>query len=234
MAFFMYIPKLSIKTWAEDDRPREKLLTKGKHVLSDAELLAIIIGSGSRELSAVELCKSILANQNNDLSSLYKITVADLLKYKGIGEAKAISIVAAIEFGKRMQSTNGREKAKITSSKDAYDLLFHQLSHLEVEEFWVLFLNKSNAVLEKKRFSIGGVSSTVVDVKVIVKQALENLASGVILAHNHPSGEVKPSNQDISITKKIKEGLGFLEINLLDHIIIGDNKYYSFADEGMV
>lgn len=230
----MYTSKLSIKSWAEDDRPREKLLIKGKHVLSDAELLAIIIGSGSVELSAVELCKQILATKENDLTALSKMQVADLKKFKGIGEAKAISIVASIELGRRMQSTVVKEKIKILSSKDAYKILIHPLAFLEIEEFWALFLNKSNQVIDKRRFSIGGVSATIVDVKLIAKHALEILASGVILAHNHPSGEVVPSNQDNQITKKIKEGLSFLDISLLDHIIVGDNKYYSFADEGLL
>lgn len=230
----MYNPKLSIKAWAEDDRPREKLLQKGKHVLSDAELLAIIIGSGNQELSAVELCKQILSSRENDLTSLSRMQVSDLIKFKGIGEAKAISIIAAVELGRRMQATVGKEKIKILSSKDAYRAVMHPLAYLEVEEFWALFLNKSNYIVDKKRFSIGGVSATVVDVKVIAKHALEVLASGVILAHNHPSGDVNPSSHDCNITKKMKEGLLLLDIALLDHIVVGDNKYFSFSDEGMI
>jgi DNA repair protein RadC len=224
--------KLTIKAWAEDDRPREKLLLKGKRALSDAELMAILIGSGSRNETAVELCKRILQTANNNLNELAKLSVADLMKFKGIGEAKAITIVAALELGSRRETTEVLQRERITCSKDTYLILKPELASLPYEEFWVLYLNRANKVIEKFALSRGGVSGTVADGKIIFKRALENLSSSIILAHNHPSGNLNPSHEDIKLTRKIKEAGALLDIAVLDHVIISESGYYSFADEG--
>jgi DNA repair protein RadC len=225
---------LNIKSWSPEDRPREKLLLKGTPALSDAELVAILIGSGTPKMSAVELSKKILLQGNNNLNELARLSVKDLMKIKGIGEAKAITIVAALELGRRRKEQDPEEKPKITSSKDAFDLLKGDLMDLPKEEFWVLLLNRANRVTKKKRVSEGGVSGTVADPKIIFKLALEELASGIIVAHNHPSGNLQASQSDIDLTRKLKEAGKFLEIQLLDHIIIANQKYLSFADEGMM
>jgi DNA repair protein RadC len=224
--------RLTIKLWAEDDRPREKLLLKGKRTLSDAELLAILIGSGSRNETAVELCKRILQSVNNNLNELAKLSVSDLQKFKGIGEAKAIAIAAALELGSRREVSEIVKRDVITCSKDIYQLMKGNLADLPHEEFWVLYLNRANKVIEKFALSRGGVSGTVADSKIIYKRALEILASSVILVHNHPSGNLKPSQQDITLTKQLKEAGKLLDINVLDHVIISEQGYYSFADEG--
>jgi DNA repair protein RadC len=225
---------LNIKSWSPEDRPREKLLLKGTSALSDAELVAILIGSGTPKLSAVELSKKILLHGNNNLNELARLSVKDLTKIKGIGEAKAITIIAALELGRRRKEQDPEEKPKITSSKDAFDLLRGDMMDLPKEEFWVLVMNRANRVIKKKRVSEGGVSGTVADPKIIYKLALEELASGIIVAHNHPSGNLQASQSDIDLTKKLKEAGKFLEIQLLDHIIIANQKYLSFADEGMI
>ncbi|TAL60876.1 MAG: JAB domain-containing protein [Bacteroidetes bacterium] len=225
---------LTIKSWAEEDRPREKLLSKGRHVLTDAELIAILIGSGTRNETAVELSKRILSNFGNSLNELAKLSVKDLVKFKGIGEAKAISIVAALELGRRRKETEITKREKITSSKDIFQVVYSQFLDLPHEEFHVLLLNRFNAVIRKEFVSRGGVSGTVVDPKIIFKIALEHLASSIILCHNHPSGNLRPSDQDISLTKKLKEAGALLEIPILDHLIVSDTGYLSFADEGMM
>ncbi len=225
---------LNIKSWSPEDRPREKLLLKGTPALSDAELVAILIGSGTPKLSAVELSKKILLLGNNKLNELARLSVKDLMKIKGIGEAKAITNIAALELGRRRREKDPEEKPKISSSKDAFDLLKGDMMDLPKEEFWVLLLNRANRVAKKKRVSEGGVSGTVADPKIIYKMALEELASGIIVAHNHPSGNLQASQSDLDLTKKLKEAGKFLEIQLLDHIIIANQKYLSFADEGMM
>ena len=225
---------LNIKSWSPEDRPREKLLLKGTSALSDAELVAILIGSGTPKMSAVELSKKILLQGNNNLNELARLSVKDLMKIKGIGEAKAITIVAALELGRRRKEQDPEEKPKITSSKDAFDLLKGEMMDLPKEEFWVLLMNRANRVIKKKRVSEGGVSGTVADPKIIFKLALEELASGIIVAHNHPSGNLQASQSDIDLTRKLKEAGKFLEIQLLDHIIIANQKDLSFADEGMI
>lgn len=225
---------LNIKSWSPEDRPREKLLLKGTSALSDAELVAILIGSGTPKMSAVELSKKILLQGNNNLNELARLSVKDLMKIKGIGEAKAITIVAALELGRRRKEQDPEEKPKINSSKDAFDLLKGEMMDLPKEEFWVLLMNRANRVIKKKRVSEGGVSGTVADPKIIFKLALEELASGIIVAHNHPSGNLQASQSDIDLTSKLKEAGKFLEIQLLDHIIIANQKYLSFADEGMI
>jgi DNA repair protein RadC len=225
---------LSIKEWSLEDRPREKLLLKGRTSLSDAELIAIIIGSGNKDESAVELSRRILGSVDNNLNELGKLSVNDLLKYKGIGEAKAIGIVAALELGRRRKMTDTPRKQKITSGYDVYSIFHPLLGDLPYEEFWILLLNRYNKVIDKQKISQGGVSGTVTDVRIILRLALEKLATSVILCHNHPSGNTKPSEADISITQKVKEAGTFMEIALLDHIIITDGYYYSFADEELL
>ena len=229
-----YSKNISIKDWADDDRPREKLLIKGKGALSDAELIAILIASGNREESAVELSKRILQSLGNNLNRLAKLSVNDLIKFKGIGEAKAICIIASLELGRRRRSADVLEKDKIGGSKDAFQILQLKLEDLPHEEFWVILLNRANKVIDIKLVGRGGVSSTVVDSKVIFSFALESLASGIILAHNHPSGNLKPSNSDIRLTKKLVDAGKIMEVPILDHIIVGDNDYFSFADEGLI
>lgn len=223
---------LNIKSWAEEDRPREKLLLKGKASLSDAELIAILIGSGTPKMTAVDLSKEILRSVNNDLNELAKRSVKDLSKFKGIGEAKAISIVAALELGRRRKEAESVEKPKVTSSRVAFDVLRPHLMDLPHEEFWVLLLNRANQVIRPLQISAGGVSGTVADPKLIFKAAVEHLASAMILAHNHPSGNLSPSPADRDLTKKIKEAGRLLDIPVLDHLIVADKGYYSFADEG--
>lgn len=225
---------LPITAWAEDDRPREKLMSKGRHVLSDAELVAILIASGNTEETAVELSKRILNSVNNNLNELGKLTINDLTKFRGIGEAKAISIIAALELGRRRKETESTKREKITTSAGVYELFRPLLLDLPHEEFWVILLNRSSSIIKKEMISRGGVSGTVVDSKIIFKSAVENLASSVILCHNHPSGNTKPSEQDIQITKKLKEAGKLLEIPVLDHVIMSETGYYSFADEGMM
>jgi DNA repair protein RadC len=225
---------LSIKEWSLEDRPREKLLNKGISTLSDAELIAIIIRMGTRDESAVELAKRILNSVENNLNELGKLTVDDLQKYKGMGEAKAIGIVAALELGRRRKLTESMNRKQITSSRDIYDIFHPVLADLPNEEFWIILLNRSNKLIERQKISQGGISGTVTDVRIILKTALEKLASSIILCHNHPSGNPKPSESDISITNKIKESGKLMDINLIDHIIVTDGKYYSFADEGMI
>jgi DNA repair protein RadC len=223
-----------IKSWAEDDRPREKLAAKGRHILSDAELIAILIGSGNKNETAVELSKKILKSVSNNLNELSRLSIIDLMKFKGIGEAKAISIVAAMELGRRRKETEGIKREKIESSKLAYDYMKPVFMDLPHEEFWLLMLNRANVVIKKEFISRGGIAGTVVDAKIIFKIALDNLASSIMLFHNHPSGNLKPSDADIAITKKMKEAGKLLEISVLDHIIMTDDSYFSFNDEGMI
>tara|TARA_B110000093_G_scaffold179508_1_gene219806 strand:- start:558 stop:1250 length:693 start_codon:yes stop_codon:yes gene_type:complete len=226
--------KTSIKQWAEDDRPREKFILKGRSSLSDAELLAIILGSGSRNESAVELARRILDSASNSLVELGKYNLSELQSFKGIGEAKSISIAAALEIGRRRRSQEINVKNKIASSNDAFELLHAELSDLNTEEFWIILMNRANKVIKKIRISSGGISGTVADSRVIFKAAIDNLASAIILAHNHPSGNLKPSQSDINLTKKMMESGNILDIPVLDHIIIAENSYFSFADEGLL
>ena len=225
---------LNIKNWAAQDRPREKLLLKGTSALSDAELMAILIGSGTAKLSAVDLSKRVLQQVSNDLNELARLSVKDLMKMKGIGEAKALTIIAALELGRRRKEKAADDKPKVASSREAFDLLKEHLMDLPHEEFWVLLMNRANKVIKKRRVSEGGVSGTVADPKIIFKLALDELASGVIVAHNHPSGNLTASQSDIELTRKLKEAGKFLEIQLLDHLIIAGKNYYSFADDGLI
>lgn len=225
--------KLSIKDWALEDRPREKLIAKGLQSLSDAELVAILIGSGNREETAVELSKRILKSAENNLNILGKLNLNDLQKFKGIGDAKAITIVAALELGRRRKLSEIIEKKIIRSSKDIFEFFHPVLADLPHEEFWVVFLNRSNKIIDKLKISQGGLSGTVIDVRLIMKSAIEKLASSIILCHNHPSGNLKPSKSDIDITKKLRDAGEIMEIKVLDHIIVTDESYFSFADEGI-
>lgn len=227
----MYKP---INQWAEDDRPREKFLLKGKSTLSDSELLAILIGSGSRNESAVQLCQRILASTNNNLNLLGKVSVQQLIQFKGIGEAKAISIVAALELGRRRRDEETVELLKITSSKAVFQLMQPIIGELPHEEFWVLYLNNANKIIYKSQVSKGGLTGTVVDSRVVFKLALEHNATAVILSHNHPSGKLQASQADIHLTKSLQQAGKSLEIQVLDHIIVTEKDYFSFADEGML
>ena len=223
---------ITIKNWAIEDRPREKLLQKGARILSDAELIAILIGSGTHKLSAVDLARQLLQRSGNNLNNLGKLTVKDLMKFKGIGEAKAISVVAALELGKRRKQEEISSSQSIKNSKDVYEIFEPLVSDLPHEEFWILLLNRSNRIIGKTKVSQGGVAGTVIDTKLIMKSAIENLASSIILCHNHPSGNLNPSGSDIDITNKIKTAANCLDMKLLDHIIVTDHSYYSFLDEG--
>lgn len=221
-----------INHWAEDDRPREKLLLKGKAVLSDAELLAILLGSGTVSVSAVDLAKQILASANNNLHELAKLSLKDLMKFKGIGEAKGITIISALELGRRRKNSEPKKRDKITASTDVHEIMSPYLLDAHREEFWVILLNRANEVIRTEKISEGGVSGTVADPKLIFKTALDHLASALILVHNHPSGNLKPSQADLQLTQKMKEAGKFLEIPVLDHVIFTDHEFYSFVDEG--
>ncbi len=225
---------LTIKQWSPEDRPREKLLLKGTSALSDAELIAILIGTGSGKSTALDLSKRILERAEHQLTALAKLKTNDLTRIKGIGPAKAIAIVAAMELGRRRRENDAAEKPRVASSQEAYDVISGDLIDLPHEEFWVLLLNRANRLIRKQRVSEGGVSGTVADPKVIFKGALDHLASGIIVAHNHPSGNRSASQSDIDLTRKLKEAGKFLEIQLLDHLIVCGPKYFSFADEGML
>lgn len=225
---------VGIKSWAEEDRPREKLINKGRHVLTEAELIAILIGSGNKNETAVELSKRILASVGNNLSALGKLSVSDLCNFKGMGDAKAVSIIAALELGRRRKETESVKREKIITSKDVYEIMKPSILDLPHEEFWLLILNRSNLLIKRELISRGGVSGTVVDTKIIFKAAVNHYASSIIICHNHPSGNLKPSDADIKITKSIKEAGKIMEIPLQDHLIITETGYYSFADEGML
>ena len=224
----------SIKNWSQDDQPREKLRDKGKSVLSDAELVAILIGSGSREESAVDLCKRILASVDHNLNALGKLSIAQLMEFKGIGEAKAITIVAAMELGRRRRLEDAVRLDKITSSRSVFDLMQPIIGELPHEEFWILYLNNSNKVIQKNQLSKGGITGTLVDVRLVLKSALEVGATALILCHNHPSGTLKPSQADKDVTHKLKTAAQSLDIKVLDHLIITENTYFSFADESIL
>jgi DNA repair protein RadC len=230
-----YNSKLRVKDWAEEDRPREKLMLKGVNALSDAELLAIIIASGNKEETVVELSQRILQSAKNDVNLLGKMSIRQLMtNFKGIGKAKAISIVAALELGKRRKMSETTEKKKITCSIDIYNFFHPLLCDLYYEEFWALFLNRSLRIIDKIKIGQGGVTEVSVDTRLIYKEALTQLATNVVLCHNHPSGNTHPSRQDDEITMKIKKGVEILDMSLTDHVIISDKNYYSYADEGKI
>jgi DNA repair protein RadC len=225
---------LGIKAWSVEDRPREKLINKGISSLSDAELIAILIGSGTKNESAVELSRKILFDVNNNLQELGKITINDLLRYNGIGEAKAVTIISALELGRRRKLSDTREKTKICSSNDVFDYFHPLVADLPYEEFWIMLLNRANRVIEVQKISQGGIAGTVTDVRIILKNSLEKLASSLVLCHNHPSGNLQPSESDAQITHKLREAAALMDIKVIDHLIIADNAFYSFADEGVI
>lgn len=229
-----YQNQTGIKSWAEDDRPREKLLTKGRQSLSDAELIAILISSGTKSLSAVDLSKKILEQASNNLLELSKLSVNELMDFPGIGEAKAVSIAAALELGRRRREAEALLKPRVTSSKDVFENVQYFLSDIHYESFLLVLLNRANKVIKKIPVSEGGVSGTVADPKKIFQIALENRASSIILCHNHPSGNIQPSEADKKLTMKLKQAGQFLDLPILDHLIIGEENYFSFADEGIL
>ena len=228
------IVPFSIKNWSEDDQPREKLLQKGRSALSDAELIAILIGSGNRNESAVDLSKRILAFANNNLNELGKLSIKQLTEFKGIGEAKAITIVAAMELGRRRRIEEALEKNQISSSANAFELLQPIIGELPHEEFWIIYLNNSNKVIQTIQLSKGGITGTLVDIRLALKVALEVVATSIILAHNHPSGTLNPSEADKQLTQKLKTASESLDIKILDHLIITEKAYFSFADQGLL
>ncbi len=223
-----------IKTWAVDDRPREKLIAKSHQVLSNAELLAIIIGSGSSDQSAVELSKSILNSVSNNLAELARLGIADLVKFKGIGQAKASNIVAVMELGRRRRTADGMQNSKITASRDAFEMIFPVIGDLNYEEFWIITLKNGNYIQRTLRVSEGGMGATIADPKKIFRLALENNAAAIILCHNHPSGNINPSKSDINVTKKCVEAGKSIEMPVLDHIIVANDSYFSFSDQGLL
>ncbi len=225
---------MSLKFLAEDDRPREKFLLKGRVALSDSELLAIILGSGNQEDTAVELARKILASVNNNWQDLSKLSVKDLMKFKGIGEAKAIAVATALEIGRRKAAQDIPEKTAVVGTKEAYKILLPYLSDLRTEEFWALFLNQKNNLVYKAQISRGGIASTLVDVRVLFKLALEHMAVSIIVAHNHPTGNLKPSEADIKLTNNIKKAGEILNITLLDHLIIGEQDFFSFREQHLL
>jgi len=224
----------SIKDWSDDDKPREKLVQKGRAALSNAELIAILIGSGTKNETAVALSKRILSSANNNLNELGRVSIKKLMKFKGIGEAKAVSIAAAMEIGRRRQNEKAVSKAQISGSKAVFNLLQPLIADLPHEEFWIVYLNNSNKVIHKAQLSKGGITGTLVDIRLVMKQALEFGAVSLVLAHNHPSGTLKPSEADKKITKKLQKASEALDIRVLDHVIITQNNYYSFADNNLI
>lgn len=225
---------LTIKHWAEEDRPREKLLTKGKSSLSNAELIAILIGSGTRDKSAVELSREILSFCDNDLHKIAQLGVKDLQQFRGIGEAKAISIVSALEIGRRRKDSETVKRPQIFASTQAYEYIRGDLLDQLHEEFWIILLKRNNEIIGKEAISKGGVAGTIVDAKILFKKALSHLASSIILVHNHPSGNLEPSKADLALTRKLKEAGKTLDIQVVDHLIIAGKRYMSFADEGLI
>jgi DNA repair protein RadC len=226
---------LPIKSWAEEDRPREKMLLRGKQNLSDAELLAILLGSGSRDESALSLAQRILSHAGNDLHELGKYSIRDMIaRFKGVGEAKAVAIIAALELGRRRQLTDIKDRPKVSSSQDAYHALAPLIADLPHEEFWILLLNRANRIIGREIISAGGTAGTVVDPKIIFRRALDGKASAILLCHNHPSGNLQPSQADISLTRKLRLAGETIDIAVLDHLIVSEKGYYSFADEGMM
>lgn len=241
MIIFMQTPnimneyrKINLKQWAVEDRPREKLISRGPRFLSDAELIAILLGSGNLKETAVELGRRVLSSVNNDLNDLGKKELSFLTTFNGIGEAKGVTIMAALELGRRRKESGVTRKKKITCSRDAADFFTPLLQDLNHEEFWILLLDRGNKILDQYRISQGGISGTVIDVRIILKTALEKLASSIILCHNHPSGTMEASEADLKITRKMLKAAGLMDISVLDHIIIGQNSYLSMADEGIL
>ncbi|HMG15650.1 MAG TPA: DNA repair protein RadC [Saprospiraceae bacterium] len=228
------LTNFGIKAWAEEDRPREKMLLKGRSAVSDAELIAILLGSGSRNETVVALSQRLLNSVNNNLYDLGRLSIGDLTKFKGIGDAKAITLAAALELGRRRQDSSETKKLRIVSSNDSYQIIKSKLVDLPVEQFWIIYLNRANNVIHSGRISIGGTVGTIADPRIIFKEALDRKASSIVLCHNHPSGQIKPSQSDINLTRRMKQAGEVLDIHVVDHIIVTDNGYFSFSDEGMM
>lgn len=228
------IKSLKIGEWSTDDRPRERLLEKGKSELSDAELLSILIGTGTEDINALEVAKQLLLKVSNNVFNLSRCSPAELMEQRGVGKAKALTIVAGLELGRRARETDSIGLPKIKCSKDAFDIIYNDLADLRHEEFWVMLLNRANNLIRKRKISSGGVAGTVADPKLIYRYALESLACGIVVAHNHPSGNLVASKQDIELTNKLKLAGKLMEIELIDHLIVSGNKYYSFADAGRI
>lgn len=228
------VSRMPIRLWADDDRPREKLIKKGKSSLSDAELLAILLGSGSRDESVVELAKRILLSAGNNLNKLGKLGLNDLCQFKGMGPVKAITLMAALEMGRRRKESDTPERKTILNSRDAFEYIEPVMTDLPHEEFWIIFTNRTNGIVGKKQVSAGGIVGTVADVRLVFKYALDAFATGIIVCHNHPSGSLKPSDTDIRLTRQMADAGRVMEISLLDHLIVADRKYFSFKDEGML
>lgn len=226
--------RLTITQWAEEDRPREKMMMHGASALSNAELLAILIGSGNAEESAVELMRKVLNDYHNNLNELGKASIDDLCRYKGVGSAKAISILAASELGKRRKEEAVKERVTILSSKDVYDCFYPLMCDLPTEEFWVLMLNQASKIIDKVKISAGGLSATAVDVRCILREALIKRASAIVLCHNHPSGNIRPSKEDDLLTRHVAQASECMDIRLVDHIILTDGAFYSYSDEGRI
>jgi DNA repair protein RadC len=229
-----YHKNIPIRLWAEDDRPREKLLLKGKRALSNAELIAILLGSGGREYTALDLSKRVLDDSGGKLKELSRLSVNDLTKKKGIGPVKAITLIAALELANRSETEEGRIKKKISCSRDVYNIFKPLLHDSSYEEFWILLLNRGNKIINSICISQGGLSGTVADPKKIFKMALEQYTASIVLCHNHPSGNIKPSESDIRLTQKLKKAGSFLDLPVIDHIIVGEDSYFSFADDGLI
>ncbi len=226
--------KMNIKEWAVEDRPREKMMLNGSRALSDAELVAILIGSGNPEETAVELSRRILQSVGNNLIELGRLNLENFCTFKGIGEAKAINIMAALELGRRRKSIDNPEKVQISGSRDVAEIFIPLIGDLEIEEFWILLLNRSNKVIGKFMTSMGGLTSTIIDVRAIMRKALDKAATAMILCHNHPSGNLLPSDADFSITRRIRDAGAIMDVKVLDHLIITQTSYYSFADNGVL
>jgi DNA repair protein RadC len=230
-----YAPvKIPMSAWAEEDQPRHKILLKGRSTLSDAELLSLLIGCGNEEENALDIARNMLSGSNNSLTEFGKLSSSDLMRHKGIGQSKAVAIVAAFELGRRRKNEDAITRNQITNSMDIFNIMHPYLGDLTHEEFWVLFLNRANRVMGKHQVSSGGMTGTVVDPKIIFKQALDAKATTIVLTHNHPSGNTRPSQQDVDLTKKLVDGGKLLEISVIDHIIICNHSFFSFADEGMI
>lgn len=229
-----YKKNTPISNWAEDDRPTTKILLKGKTTLSNSELLAIVINTGTKENNAIELAKTILTDNNNNIGIVSKLSYSDLIQYKGIGPKTAIKIITTFEIGRRKTLSEYQKQHKITGSTDVFNLIYNKISNENFEEFWTLLLRRNNTVISSIKISEGGTAGTVASPAKIVKLALQNNASSIILAHNHPSGNLEPSTQDINLTKNISQGSKFLDIQVLDHVIVSNNNYFSFADEGLI
>lgn len=226
--------KMTIKEWSEEDRPREKLFLKGPSALSDTELIAILFRTGTSNNSAIDLARYLLTKVDNNLEKLSKLSIKELTKIKGVGTTKAVTLIAALELGKRINAFSVKEENKINCSYDVYKYFQPILSGLSHEEFWIIALNNSNVIVDKFKVSQGGLSKTIIDVRIILKKVIESLATSIILCHNHPSGNVEPSDADIQITNKIVDSSNILDIKVLDHIIFSDKKYFSFADQGLI